>query len=86
MATPADGYTVLEHIDDATSAYASGASDVDPAADLVPLVTSQITFSQIYIRSGEDRFTDWASFVDFAKAEDGRATIANVSREAPWSG
>ena len=81
MATPADGYTVLEHIDDATSAYASGASEVDPAADLVPLVTSQITFSQIYIRSGEERFTDWASFVDFAKAEDGRATIANVSRE-----
>ena len=81
MATPADGYTVLEHIDDATSAYASGASDVNPAEDLIPLVTSQITFSQIYIRSEEDRFTDWDSFVAFAKEKDGKATIANVSRE-----
>ena len=81
MATPADGYTVLEHIDDATSAYASGASDVNPVEDLIPLVTSQITFSQIYIRSSEERFTDWASFVEFAKAQEGRMTIANVSRE-----
>ena len=81
MATPADGYTILEHIDDATSAHASGASDVNPAEDLIPLVTSQITFSQIYIRSNEERFTDWNSFVEFAKGQDGRTTIANVSRE-----
>ncbi len=81
MATPADGYTVLEHIDDATSAYASGASDVNPAEDLIPLVTSQITFSQIYIRAEEDRFSDWASFVEYAKGQNGQATIANVSRE-----
>ena len=81
MAMPADGYTVLEHIDDATSAFVSGSSTVDPAADLVPLVISQITFSQIYIRSNEDRFTDWASFVEFCKAQGGKATIANVSRE-----
>ena len=50
-------------------------------SDLIPLVTSQITFSQIYIRSNEDRFTDWASFVEYAKAQDGKGTIANVSRE-----
>ena len=81
MATPADGYTVLEHIDDATSAYVSGSSGVNPASDLVPLVISQITFSQIYIRSSEDRFSDWATFVAWAKAQDGKATIANVSRE-----
>ncbi len=81
MAAPADGYTVLEHIDDATSAYVSGSSGVNPATDLVPLVISQITFSQIYIRSNEDRYTDWATFVAWAKAQDGKATIANVSRE-----
>ncbi|MDH3919935.1 MAG: hypothetical protein OEU25_17375, partial [Rhodospirillales bacterium] len=67
MAAPADGYTVLEHIDDATSAYVSGSSGVNPASDLVPLVISQITFSQIYIRSSEDRFSDWATFVAWAK-------------------
>ena len=81
MAAPADGYIVLEHIDDATSAFVSGSSDVNPAVDLVPLVVSQITFSQIYIRSNEDRFTDWASFVEWAKGQNGKGTIANVSRE-----
>jgi tripartite-type tricarboxylate transporter receptor subunit TctC len=81
MAAPADGYTVLEHIDDATSGFASGTSQVNPAEDLIPLVISQITFSQIYIRANEDRYTDWDSFVAFTKAQDGKATIANVSRE-----
>ncbi|MDH3378724.1 MAG: tripartite tricarboxylate transporter substrate-binding protein, partial [Gammaproteobacteria bacterium] len=81
MAAPADGYTVLEHIDDATSAFAIGKSDIHPAEDLIPLVISQITFSQIYIRSDETRFTDWDSFVAYAKAQDGKATIANVSGE-----
>ena len=81
MATPADGYTVLEHIDDASSAHALDSSRPNPAEDLIPLVTSQITFSQIYIRANEDRYTDWASFVDWVKAQGGKATIANVSKE-----
>ncbi len=81
MATPADGYTVLEHIDDASSAHALDSSRPNPAEDLIPLVISQITFSQVYIRTEEDRFTDWASFVDWVNAQGGKATIANVSKE-----
>ncbi len=81
MAAPADGYNVLEHIDDASSAHALDSSVTNPAEDLIPLVTSQVTFSQIYIRSNETRFTDWASFVEWVKAQDGKATIANVSKE-----
>ena len=81
MATPADGYTVLEHIDDASSAHALDSGRPNPAKDLIPLVISQITFSQIYIRVEEDRFTDWNSFVEWVKAQDGKATIANVSKE-----
>ncbi len=81
MAAPADGYNVLEHIDDASSAHALDSSLPNPAEDLIPLVTSQVTFSQIYIRMDEDRYTDWASFVEWVKAQDGRATIANVSKE-----
>ncbi len=81
MATPADGYNVLEHIDDASSAHALDSSKVNPAVDLIPLVISQVTFSQIYIRSNEDRFTDWPSFVAWVKAQGGKATIANVSKE-----
>ena len=81
MATPADGYTVLEHIDDASSAHALDSGRPNPADDLIPLVTSQITFSQIYIRTNETRYTDWDSFVKWVKAQDGKATIANVSKE-----
>ncbi len=81
MATPADGYTVLEHIDDASSAHALDSGRPNPAEDLIPLVTSQITFSQIYIRKNETRFTDWKSFVEWVKKQDGKATIANVSKE-----
>lgn len=81
MATPKDGYTVLEHIDDASSAHALDSTRPNPADDLIPLVTSQITFSQIYIRANETRFTDWESFVKWVTAQNGRATIANVSKE-----
>jgi tripartite-type tricarboxylate transporter receptor subunit TctC len=81
LAAPADGYTVLEHIDDASSAHALDSSKPNPATDLIPLVISQITFSQVYIRTDEDRFTDWNSFVKWVKAQDGKATIANVSKE-----
>ncbi|MDH5748492.1 MAG: tripartite tricarboxylate transporter substrate-binding protein, partial [Rhodospirillales bacterium] len=81
MATPPDGYTVLEHIDDATSAHALDPSQPNPATDLIPLVTSQITFSQIYIRTKETRFTDWESYVKHVKSQGGKSTIANVSKE-----
>jgi len=81
MTAPADGYNVLEHIDDASSAYALDSSSPNPAEDLIPLVISQVTFSQIYIRTNEDRFTDWPSFVEWVKAQGGRASIANVSKE-----
>jgi len=81
LAAPADGYTVLEHIDDATSAYALDPKQPNPATDLIPLVISQITFSQIYIRKNETRFTDWKGFIDYVRKQDGKATIANVSKE-----
>ena len=81
MAAPADGYSVLEHIDDASSAHALDSSRPNPASDLIPLVTSQVTFSQIYIRTNETRYTDWKSFVEWVKAQNGKATIANVSKE-----
>ncbi|MGI9374468.1 MAG: tripartite tricarboxylate transporter substrate binding protein [Hyphomicrobiales bacterium] len=81
MATPADGYTVLEHIDDAASAHALDSSKPNPSEALIPLVISQITFSQVYIRANETRFSDWDSFVEYVKKQDGKATIANVSKE-----
>jgi tripartite-type tricarboxylate transporter receptor subunit TctC len=81
MAALPDGYTILQHIDDATSAHALDPKQPNPAKDLIPLVTSQITFSQIYIRKNETRFKDWKGFVNFARKQNGKATIANVSKE-----
>ncbi|MGI9407418.1 MAG: tripartite tricarboxylate transporter substrate-binding protein, partial [Hyphomicrobiaceae bacterium] len=81
MAAPADGYNVLEHIDDASSAHALDSSKPNPAEALIPLVTSQVTFSQVYIRKDETRFTDWKSFVKWVKAQGGKASMANVSKE-----
>ena len=81
MAMPTDGYNVLEHIDDASSAHALDSSKPHPGKDLIPLVISQVTFSQIYIRTNEDKYTDWPSFVEWVKGQGGKATIANVSKE-----
>jgi len=80
MASRADGYTVLEHIDDAAAAHAMSPSRPNPAEDLIPLMIGQITFSQIYIRSDEKRFTDWATFVAYAKKNKGGVSIANIKK------
>ena len=78
MGMDADGYTVLQHIDDLVSLYAAGAIDINPAEQLVPLAITQITFSQIYIRGLETRFSDWPSFRAYALENPGGVTIANV--------
>ncbi len=80
MASRADGYTVLEHINDAAAAHALSPSRPNPAEDLIPLMVGQITFSQIYIRSDETRFTDWDSFVAYAKKHKGRTSVANITK------
>ncbi len=80
MLSPGDGYTVLEHIDNAISAYAKGDIKENPAEDWTPLCMTQITFSQIYIRGDEDRFTDWESFVKYVKANPGQTSMANLGK------
>ena len=80
MLAPADGYTVLEHIDNAVSAFAAGDISENPAADWVPLCMTQITFSQIYVRGDEDRLTDWDSFIAHAKENPGGLTMANLGK------
>lgn len=78
MAAPADGYTLLESIDDAVTNYASGKLKENPAEDWEPLAMAQITFNQLYVRADDARFGDWKSFLDHAKANPGSLTIANV--------
>lgn len=78
MIAPHDGYTVMEHIDDAASLYASGKIKANPVTDWTPLIVAQVTFSQLYVRPADDRFRDWNSFLRNAKANNGKITIANV--------
>ena len=80
MLAPTDGFTVLQHIDNAISAYAAGDIRENPAEDWIPLCMTQITFSQIYIRPDDDRFSDWESFLAYAKANPGQVTMANMGK------
>ena len=79
MSTPADGYTVIQHIDDAVSAYAAGSIPENPATDWIPLAMVQITFSQLYVRGDDPRFNDWNSFLAYAQENPNELVIANVS-------
>ncbi len=81
MTAPADGYTLMEHIDDAITHYAAGNLKENPTTDWIPLATTQITFSQLYIRPDDKRFTDWPSLLKHIKANPGKVTFANVSGE-----
>ena len=76
MTAPADGYTILEAIDNAISNHAVGKLKEHPGTDWTPLCMAQITFSQVYIRPDDDRFSDWDSFVAYAK--DNTVKVANV--------
>ena len=78
MAAPADGYTLFESIDEATANFAAEKLQQNPALDWWPLGMAQVTFSQIYIRPGDVRFSDWASFVAYARASPGNVKIANI--------
>lgn len=80
MIAPADGFTILQHIDTAISAYAKGDIRENPAQDWIPLCTTQITFSQIYIRPDEDRYTDWDSFEAYAQANPGTVTMGLLGK------
>ena len=80
MLAPADGYTVMEHIDNAVSAYAKGDIRENPAKDWIPICTTQITFSQIYIRPDERRFKNWRELQAYAKANPNRLTMANLGK------
>ena len=80
MLAPPDGYTVLEHIDNAISAYAKGDIKENPAKDWIPLCMTQITFSQIYARTNDDRFPNWDAVVAYARANPGKLTVANVGK------
>lgn len=78
MTAPADGYTILQHIDDAATLYASGKIREHPAETWIPVAVAQITFNQLYVRPEDPRFASWDTFVRYAKANPEKVTVANV--------
>ena len=81
MLARADGYTILESIDDAVTSYVKGDIDENPAEDWTPICMAQITFNQIFVRPDDERFSDWESFVQYAKENPGELTIANLGTQ-----
>lgn len=81
LSTPSDGSTVLQHVDDAASAYALDPKRPNPSVDLAPLATVQVTFSQIYVFADEKRFADWNGLIAHVREEGTDARIATVSRK-----
>lgn len=76
-----DGYTLTEHIDDAATLYAAGVIKENPAVDWFPICIAQVTFSQIYVRPKDKRFSDWNTFIKYTKANPGKVTVANVAHQ-----
>ncbi|MBU2532834.1 MAG: tripartite tricarboxylate transporter substrate binding protein [Alphaproteobacteria bacterium] len=81
ISRPKDGYTILQQTDGLISAGAANQVEAEVGEDIVPICFTQATFSQIYIRPNETRFTDWASLVDYAKKNPGKLTLANIGVE-----
>ena len=79
MKLPADGYNVIEHIDEVAAAYAIGAIDIHPAKDWLPLAIVQLTFSQLFIKPDDPRFSDWDSFLAYARSNPKKIVVSNVS-------
>lgn len=81
---PADGYTILQHIDALPARYAEGATDVNPAEDLIPLLISNVAPSGLYIRGGDERFMtkgkpDFEKVLAYAKSAPEKLTVSNVN-------
>lgn len=78
LAAKPDGYTMLEAIDDAATAYAEGRLEKSPTEDMQPLAIAQITFNQLYINPEDDRFSNFEELLAYAQENPGQVTVANV--------
>jgi hypothetical protein len=64
---PPNGYNVIQ-LNDTYASLLARQSTTEPA--LVPLTVAQVTFSQLYIRTGDPRYTDADEFVSYARRAD----------------
>lgn len=84
LQTPADGYTILQHIDTLPARYAEGRIDLNPATELEPLLVMNVAPTAFFIKPDDERFLtdgkpDWDKVVAYAKANPGKMTVSNVN-------
>ena len=75
-----DGHTLLSIIDVYAAAYANGETGINPAEDLIPLLVGNLSVSQIYISSDEQRFSTWDEVVAYDQSA---AALTIASAGAP---
>jgi tripartite-type tricarboxylate transporter receptor subunit TctC len=71
QSTNSIGHTLIGLQDAYAAASARGSIAIDPAEDWIPILIGEIAVSQLYIRSNEDRFSNWDEFVAYARAHPG---------------
>ncbi len=84
LQAPADGYTLLQHIDTLSSRYVEGRIDLNPVTDLESLVIMNVAPTMLFINADDDRFQtngvpDFDKLVEYAKQEEGRLTVSNIN-------
>ena len=84
LQAPADGYTILQHIDTLSSRYVEGRIDVNPVTDVESLVIMNVAPTLLFINGEDERFQtdgvpDWDKVVEYAKSESGILTVSNIN-------
>ena len=84
LQAPADGYTILQHIDTLSSRYVEGRIDVNPVTDVESLVIMNVAPTMLFINGEDERFQtdgvpDWDKVVEYAKSEPKILTVSNIN-------
>ena len=84
LQAPADGYTLLQHIDTLTSRYVEGRIDIDPITDVESLVIMNVAPTMLFIKGDDERFQtdgvpDFEKLIAYAKQESELMTVSNIN-------
>ncbi len=84
LQAPADGYTLLQHIDTLPSRYVEGRIDLNPVTDVESLVIMNVAPTMLFINGEDERFMtdgvpDWDKVVAYARQEEKKLTVSNIN-------
>ena len=84
LQAPADGYTILQHIDTLASRYVEGRIDLNPVTDVESLVIMNVAPTMLFINGDDERFQtdgvpDFEKLVAYAKQEPRKLTASNIN-------